>query len=66
MPRTIGRSESINCPHCGELIEAAKPNAVGPGKRPKVDKAERNLFLAHKYGSFPCPKCRKGIVVRWE
>lgn len=64
--KDIRRSEPITCPHCGQVVEAARPSALKPDQRPKVDKAERHQFLAHQHGSFPCPKCRKEILIRWD
>jgi ribosomal protein S27E len=58
----------VNCPHCGEIIEAVCPR---PGETPRSVSAHGFLGLLFTSETFQeptrmtCPDCGRFMVVRW-
>jgi len=58
----------VNCPHCGEIIEAVCPR---PGETPRSVSAHGFLGLLFTSETFQeptrmtCPDCERFMVVRW-
>lgn len=59
---------SVNCPHCGEIVEAVCPR---PGHTPRSVSAHGFLGLLFSHETFQeptrmtCPDCGRFMVVRW-
>jgi predicted RNA-binding Zn-ribbon protein involved in translation (DUF1610 family) len=62
-------SYPVNCPHCGEIVEAVCPR---PGEAPRSVSAHGFLGLLFTSETFQeptrmtCPECGRFMVVRWR